>query len=217
MFMETLESRQLMSASVLSSQILADHLQIKADLLQFKSDIVAGELTMLNDCKALKADDVGQDTILAPLFKTLRTDVKAMQAQLLIERLGQKANVLADESKIATDQIQFIEDKGNKTARAADRATLLADHIQLQDDDIAGLDARIATRMSYETTLTNDLTAIFTAVQSDSGASAQVIADVTQFTTDRANLLTTLTADLNKLAADRTQLVTDLTAIQNQT
>jgi hypothetical protein len=217
MFIESLENRTLMSSTAVSSQVTMDRLQIREDLLQFRTDIVAGELTMISDVKALKADDVGQDATLVPLFKTLHSDVKTMQAALLTERLGEKANVLADESAIVTEQIKFIEDKGNPTARAADRAQLLSEHIELQNDEIAGLDARIATRTADETTITNDLNAIATAVDSDSGASAQVMADVNKFTTDRAALLTTLTADLNKIATDRAQLVTDLIAIKDAT
>jgi hypothetical protein len=214
MFMESLESRTLMSASAIDSQIAADRLVIKEDFLTFKSDIFAARATIIADLAQLKADDVGQDSTLAPLIKTFHTDARAMHEALLVERLNEGAKVNADEATIVTELIQIQADKGNKTALQADRAQLLTDRIQLQTDEVNGLNNRIATRQADYTTLSNDLQAIATAVDNDSNASAQVMADVNKFVTDRTNILNTLTADLTALSSARSQLITDLEALE---
>jgi hypothetical protein len=157
---------------------------------------------------------VKQDTILAPLFKTLRTDVTNMQAQLAADRLAESNAVLADENVVVAEMNKIAADHGNATALKADHTALVSDRIKLQDDEIAGLNSRLATRQADYTTISADIGAIAAAVQNDAGASAQVKADVAKFTTDRTNALNAFEGDLQKLIADRGKLVTDLTALQ---
>ena len=215
--MEALESRTLFSAapSPLSTAVLADRLQIRADLLQFKSDVVSCWATMLHDVNAVKADHPAAATTVLPLIKQFRIDLAHKRSTLLSDRLAERSNVLADESLIVRELRQILLDHGNPTAVAADRQVLLTDRIKLQNDEIAGLDQRIADRQAAYTTIFNDVQAIITAVNSDPNASAQLKADVTKWGNDRTTCMTTLTADLQRVAADRQQLVTDLTALQS--
>jgi hypothetical protein len=169
------------------------------------------------DCAALKAADLGKDATLKPLFKTLRTDVKAMEVQLDGDRLAQSAATLKDESNIVTDRLNILNDKGNKTKEAADHAQLLTDIIQLQTDDVAGLTARLGTRTSDFTQISADLTAITTAIESDTGASPALVAAVNKFVTDRGTFLSTISGDIQNLINDRGQLIKDLTAMESQT
>jgi len=125
MFIEPMESRTLMSVSAISAQVAADRAQVHADLLKFQSDLVANTGTIQADCAALQADDVKHDTTLAPLFKTLHADVKAMRSALAADRLAESSAVLKDESVIVTALQQYASDAGNSTARKADRKALI--------------------------------------------------------------------------------------------
>src|ERR1700690_4169160 len=100
MFIESLESRALLSASAVDPQIVADRLQVQAALLAFKTDCVSYTAKLLTDCQALQADDVKQDAVLAPLFKMLHSDVNSMQLQLESDKLAESTAVLADQSVI---------------------------------------------------------------------------------------------------------------------
>ncbi len=217
--MEDLESRVFLSAttaggSVLSAAVKADHVQIRIDLLKFKGDDFGLASRLLSDVTNIKKDDLKQATTVVPLIKQMKTDIKTMQLTLKADRLAESSAALADESVIAKELLQILKDQGNPTAVAADRQHLLADRIQLQTDLVAGLNSRITTRQNSYSALIADGQAVVTAAQSDPNASAKLQSDITQWTTDRSNGMTTLLADLQKLVTDRTQLVTDLTAMQ---
>ena len=68
----------------------------------------------------------------------------------------------------------------NSTALAADHQALLADRVQLQTDEINGLDARIATRQSDYNELSTDLDNIVTAADADTSLSSTQLAAVIQ-------------------------------------
>jgi hypothetical protein len=216
-YFETLESRVLMSAgtsAVFDSTVKLDRLVIKADLLKFRTDAFAADVTLLSDRKALKGDNVAAATTVTPLIKTLHTDGANMRLQLKEDRLTEASNALADESVIVKDLIQILHDKGNATALAADRAKLKSDRIQLQNDLIAGLNSRIATRQTFHDTLFNDCQAINVAAQTDPNASAKLKTDVQTWTTDVETKLNTMASDLQSIETARTKLVADLTASQ---
>jgi hypothetical protein len=215
MFTETLESRTLMSASPINTQVAIDRLQVRADLLKFRSDACSDTAVIMTDVTALKADGLKNDTTLVPLFKQLHTDLVQMWTQLRLDRLTEAGNVLKDQSVIVTELIQLLKDKGNPTAITADKAVLLTDRIQLQNDEIAGLNSRLATRQNAYNKIFADLDQITTGVADDTSASPALTAVVQKFAVDRTNCLNTMSADLSKLIADRTQLVADLTAMQN--
>ena len=140
---EALESRRLLSASgstgVFDSAVTLDREHIQAELLKFKSDCVTATATMLADVAAIKTDDPGQASTVAPLVLHLRSDVRAMNLALAADRLAESKAALADESVIAGDLLQMVHDRGNKSAETTDRAKLKTDRIQLQNDLIAGL------------------------------------------------------------------------------
>ena len=216
---ETLESRTLLSVSpvpvLFNATIRADRLAVKAELLKFRSDIFSCAAMLLRDTQAIRHNIAKGDTSLVAPFQQLHADLKAMRSALRVDRLTESANALADESVIKHDIIQIIKDRGNVTAEVADHAKLLADRIQLQNDLIAGLDSRIATRQADETTLSNDVDAIVTAANNDPNASAALLAAVTTFANDRITCLSTFTTDLQGIEAARTTLVNDLTAAQS--
>jgi hypothetical protein len=212
MFIDELEPRRLMSVSPVSEAVEAARLQVQADLVQFKSDVIVGVTTLEADCVTLKADGLKADKTLTPLFNTLHSDVQTMLTALKADRLTEYSNVLHDESIIVAQKLKILGDKGNSTQKQADQAVLVHDLIQLQSDEIAGLNSRLATREADETTISNDVSAIITAADRDSNASPQLVTEVNKFGTDRTNLLNTLTADLNTLITDRGALVTALTA-----
>jgi hypothetical protein len=218
LFSEALEPRRLMSVSVgtslFDSAVKLDRLQVHADLVKFRSDAVSADVTLLSDRITLRGDNVAAATTVVPLIAKLHTDVKSMRLQLLEDRLTEKSNALRDESVIIGDLRQILIDRNNPTALAADRTKLKSDRITLQNDLIAGLDSRIATRQSFHDTLFADGQAIGAAVQTDPNASAKLKTDVAKWLSDGAAKLNTMEADLTKLAADRTQLVADLTASQ---
>jgi hypothetical protein len=216
---EALESRTLFSASaataVLSTAVQADQLQVKADLLQFRSDVAGNTLTLLKDVAAIKADGVKGDPTLKPLIAKFHKDVQTMSQQLRLDRLAQAQNALADESVLVLDRRRILLDKGNPTALAADQAKRMADRIKLQQDLLAGLNARLTTRQNDSTAIFNDGQAIVAAAQSDSSASPALVADLQKFTADKTVAVNTITGDIQRLIADRTQLVSDLTAMQS--
>ena len=71
MLFESLESRTLMSVSAIDTQVAADRLKIREDLITFQTDCLAKTAALLADCKALKAD--GKDVTRANFVKTLLT------------------------------------------------------------------------------------------------------------------------------------------------
>ena len=217
MFMERLETRRLMCSTAINTTIVADRAAVFGALSQFETDIANGITTLNADCKALKADDVGGDATLAPLIKQFHTDANAMDRQLAADVLVEKQNVLNDQKTIVGELLQFVADKGNPTARAADKAALLTDRVQLENDEIAGLNSRINTRKTDYTELGIDLEAIQTALGNDTNASTQLTADVNQFVNDRINIFQTLFSDLTTIKDDRTKLATDLTALETVT
>jgi hypothetical protein len=216
---EALESRTLFSASaasvVLSAAVKADQLQVKADLLTFRSDAAGNTLTLLTDAAAIKADGVKGDPALKPLLAKFHKDIHTMSQQLRLDRLAEARNALADESAIVSDRRRILLDKGDATALAADKAKLLSDRVKLQQDLLAGLDSRIATRQDAYATIFADGQAIVDAAKADPNASAALVKDLDKLTADKTVCMNTVTADLQKLVADRQQLVSDLTAMQS--
>jgi hypothetical protein len=217
---EGLESRVFLSATpaapmLFNPRVRADRLAVRAALLKFRSDIFACDAKLLRDTTALKRNIAKGDTSLDASLAQLHTDVQAMRTALRVDRLTEAANALADESAIKLDIRQIIKDRGNVTALPADRAKLMADRIKLQNDLIAGLDSRVATRQAAQTTLSNDVSAIVTAANADPNASAALKTAAQTFSTDKTTCNTTLAADLAGIAAARTQLVADLTAAQS--
>ncbi|MDB5293389.1 MAG: hypothetical protein JWL69_4630 [Phycisphaerales bacterium] len=77
------------------------------------------------------------------------------------------------------------------------------------------LDSRIATRQSFETTISNDTQALVTAANNDTAASAALKAAVIKFAADRVKCLDKLTGDLQTIATARQKLANDLTAAQS--
>jgi len=212
MFLESLESRSMMSASAFSTQVQLDQLHIREALLKFRYDGVTETATLLSDCSALQAADVKKDTILAPLFKALHKEVKSMRHTLELDRLTESSAVLKDEGVVVGELEQYVSDAGNPTARAADRIQLRKDRVQLQTDEIAGLNARLGARESEQAALTADLNAITTALGTDTGASPALVTAVNNFVTDRTASLALFQTDLSAIITARNQLVTDLTA-----
>ena len=216
-YFETLESRVLMSAgtsAVFNSTVKLDRVVIKVDLLKFRADAFAANVTLLSDRKALKGDNFAAATTVTPLIQTLHTDGKDMRLQLLQDRLTEASNALADESVIVGDVRQILRDRGNPTALLTDRAKLKSDRIQLQNDLIAGLDSRIATRQTFHDMLFNDCQAINAAAQTDPNASAKLKTDVQTWTANVEAKLNTMASDLQSIETARTKLVADLTASQ---
>ena len=217
---EGLESRVFLSATpaaplLFNATVKADRLAIKAALLKFRSDIFACDAKLLRDTIAIKKNLAKGDTSLDASFLQLHNDVKAMRTALRVDRLTESANALADESTIKLDIRQIIKDRGNATALAADHVKLRADRIQLQNDLIAGLDSRVATRQAAEATLSTDVDAIVTAANADPNASAALKTAAQAFATDKTTCNAMFAADLAAIAAARTQLVADLTAAQS--
>ena len=220
MMIEGLESRVFLSAAptaplLFNAAVKADRLAVKAALLKFRSDIFACDAKLLRDTTAIKKNLVKGDTSLDASFLQLHNDVKAMRSALRVDRLTESAAALADESAIKLDIRQIIKDRGNVTAEAADHTKLLADRIQLQNDLIAGLDSRVATRQAAEATLSTDVDAIVTAANADPNASAALKTAAQAFATDKTTCNAMFAADLAAIAAARTQLVADLTAAQS--
>jgi hypothetical protein len=205
------------AASAFSTQVLIDQLNVRAALLKFRYDIVTNTAAMLADCSSLQAADLKKDTILAPLFKAFRKEVKAMRHTLEIDRLTESSAVLTDEGVIVGELAKYASDAGNESARAADRIQLRKDRIQMQTDEIAGLNARLTTRETEETALTADLNAVTTALGTDTGASSGLVTVVNTFITDRTSSLALFQTDLKAIIAARTQLSADLTASLSST
>jgi hypothetical protein len=214
---ENLESRVLLSASslVFNPTIKADRLVVRADLLKFRSDIFLTQAKLLADTQAIKHNVAKGDTSLVAPFATLHADVKAMRLALRGDRLAESVVTLGDELQIKLDQLQILKDRGNATALAADHAKLVTDRIKLQNDIVAGLDTRIATRQAELPTISADVDGIVTAANNDPNASADLKAAASKFGDDRTARLATLTADLQAIEAARAQLVADMTAAQN--
>lgn len=215
MFVESLEGRTFLSASAINLKVKIDRLEVKADLLKFRSDLASTTATLLGDLQTMKTDGLKNDTTLLPLYKTFRSDVTKMHMALYADNLTEKANVLNDESIIVKELIQILKDKHSNPGNvSADQQQLLAVRVQLQTDEIAGLNSRIATREIYFTTLSNDLTNLVTAAESDPNASPTLQGAISQFSMDRSNTLTTLTNDLTAIMNARTTLAGDLMALE---
>jgi flagellar biosynthesis chaperone FliJ len=217
-FTEVLESRTLMSAapSPLTEAVKLDHVQIRADLLKFRSDMLTGFVTFQNDVTAIKNDGVANAATVLPLIDKFFTHVRKMRKSLKGDLLEQSDKVNSDERAILKDMKNISHDKHrhDRKANKADHASLLAHRIALQEDMIAGLNARIATRQSFFSKLQVDMDAIIAAAQTDPNATPQLVSDLKTAKTDKTNSVNTLTADLQTIVTDRTKLVADLTAMQ---
>jgi hypothetical protein len=214
---ENLESRTLLSATppvLFNATIKLDRLVIRMDLIKFRFDAAISNLQLAIDRLIIRHNTPKGDTSLDAPFTQLRTDVKSMSLQLAQDRLNEAKNVLNDELTIKQDILQIRKDRGNDSALTADHDKLKNDRIQMQTDLVGGLDMRIATRQTFETTISNDTQAIITAATNDANATNAMSAAVTKFSNDRITRLATLTADLQKISTDRHTLVNDLTAAQ---
>ena len=216
MFFESMESRMLLSASPVSTQVSLDRFAIKEDLLKFKADSISCTATLLADLKAMRADGLSSDSSLMNQFVTFHTDVKNMWAQLAAQRLAETSKVLGDEANILADKAKLIADKaaGDTAAVKADRARLLDDRVQLQTDEIAGLNNRLAVREADYNTIFNDLSVIESAVSNGTNASSALQGDVQQFLTDRRDGLNTMGTDIQAVITARVQLKADLIAME---
>ena len=212
MMFENLESRVLMSAvSTVTAQVAEDRLQVKIDLAKFAQDAIEGGQTLIADCKALQADGVQSDPTLAPLLSQLHVDVKAMQTQLKADNLAESEAVSNDMSIICAQKEKILSDTTH-AEKLADKAVLVQDQINLQNDMITGLNSRLTTREQDYTTISDDISNLATALQSDTSASPQLVTDMTKFLNDRTTLLGTMEADINTVITDRTALVSALEA-----
>lgn len=216
---EGLESRTLMSATpapmLFNPVVRADRAVIRADLARFRADIFANGQRLMNDTRAIKKNIAPGDTSLTAPLQTLHTDVQTMRVALLEDRLTEAANALRDESVIKLDILQIIRDRKNATAEVTDHQKLRADRVTLQNDLVAGLDSRIATRQANEATIAADAAAIVTAASTDAMATPALQAAVSKFATDRVAALNALTGDLQAIAAARAKLASDLTSAQS--
>jgi hypothetical protein len=220
MFYEALETRTLMSAdpnTAVNASVMTDRVKIHADLMRFRSDGLAFAADITSDVVSLEADGVQNDTTLMPLFTTLVHDVKSMRSSLKADLMTEASNVAKDEKVILAGVHQFKDDKGHHGEQKTDRSAIITARIQLQNDEVDGLSARVSTRESAYTKIFADFTAIGTAAATDTSASDQLKSDVQTFVTDATNGLNTMDSDLHRLINDRKQLVVDLTAIQSQT
>jgi hypothetical protein len=216
MFVESLEGRTLFSVSAINTQVRIDRLVVKSDLLKFRSDVASTTATLLGDIQTLKADGLKNDATITPLFATFRSDVKKMHAALYSDNLAEKQNVLNDQLVIVKELIQLAKDKVSNSGNvAADQSQLLADRVQLQTDEINGLNTRITTRQTYYTTLSNDLTNIVTAAESDPNTSPTLQVAISNFSTARSAALTTLTNDLTAIMNSRTTLAAELMSLES--
>jgi hypothetical protein len=208
-------SHQLSATPVFNFAVTADRLVARADLLHFESDILANDAKLLIDIQNIKKNVAKGDTSLKAPFAQLHADVGKMSTTLKEDRLTEAANALADESAIDLAYVQILKNKGNAAAEAADHTALRNDRIKLQNDLIAGLDSRIATREADEATISADTQAIVTAADNDPGATIGLKAAAATFAGDRVACINTLTADLQTISAARATLVAALTAEQS--
>jgi hypothetical protein len=215
MFLEPLESRLLMSVSPVDLQVTLDQAQVTADLVKFRADAAGCDVTLLADCQALKLAGLGNNATMLSLFTTLHTDLTQMQAQLAADRLAQSVAVLQAQANVNTDIERMIVNRDNPTALTADRALLLRDRVAVQQDDIAGLNTRIATRQTDYNTISADLQAISTAAWGDAGVSHRLTLAVQKFDADRTAKLATMMTDLTKVQTDRTTLSNDLVKLES--
>ncbi len=215
-FVEGLESRQFLSVTpIFNATVAADRLVVRADLLHFESDIFANDAKLLIDTQNIKKNVAKGDTSLKAPFAQLHADARHMRLTLKEDRLTEAANALGDESVIKLDLVQILKDKGNVTAEAADHTKLLTDRVKLQNDLIAGLDARIATRQTDEATISADTQAIVTAADNDVQATDGLKAAAATFAADRVTCIETLTTDLQTIASAHTTLAAALAAEQS--
>ena len=125
---EVLESRTLMSAgganAALDASVRADRLAVQIDLLHFRSDSFACSAALLADVAALKADHLHNEATIGPMITQMRLDLKNMHNALLMDRLNEASNVLADELIIVTDLKQKLLDKGTSARRRIRRSCL---------------------------------------------------------------------------------------------
>jgi hypothetical protein len=215
MFIESLEGRTFLSASAINMQVKIDRLEVNAAFFQFRADLASKSAVLLGDLQTMKADGLKNDPTLLPLYKTFRSDVTKMHIALYADNLTEKVNVLNDQVVIVKELIQVLKDKHSNPANvSADQQLLLADRVQLQTDEIAGLNSRITTRKTYFMTLSDDLTNLATAAESDPNASPALQGAISQFSMDRSMTLTTLTDDLTAIMNARTTLAGALMALE---
>jgi hypothetical protein len=211
---EVLESRTLMSAApVLFDKVVkADRAVVQAELAKFNADIGYCAAKLTADSKALAKAGVSAVPGAPALIATLKSDITMERTALKEDRLTQAANALAQESIIDLDIRQILKDKGNSSAEITDHAKLVTDRATLQGILITGLNTRIATRTTDESTITTAANAVVAAVQADTSASAALTAAATKFGADEAACLTKLATDLMNITNARTTLMNDLTA-----
>jgi hypothetical protein len=227
MLFETLETRKLFSVCVVhaacvpatpttNSAVAADQKQIEADQVQLRKDNCSSAMTLLSDVRAMMSDGLRKDTTLMPLFQQLEADASSVAQGLKVDGQAEQPVVSADQSAIKTAEMQICKDKHNPTALAADQAALLAAQIQLQNDLITGLDARLATVQAGENTIADDLGSILGALSGDTTASPKLVTAIGTFRVDTLNAFNLKASDLLALIGARVQLVNDLMATQMQ-
>lgn len=214
-FLEGLESRMLMSSSLPHYQdatVTLDKAIVKGELLKFEADILITGAQLKVDYKGIKKTTAAGDTSLTADFTQLKTDFASQSSQLKTDRLAESSAALADESKIKADIVQIRKDKGNASALIADHAQLRADRVQLETDLVAGINSRIATRQSFETTLSNDLAKIQTDATADTKGSTAFETAVTAYVTAGDARLTLMVNDLTAIATARDNLAAAIAA-----
>ncbi len=225
MLFETLETRRLLSVSLphvacapggsaSNSTIAVDEKQIDAAQMQLQMDNWSSARTLVSDVKALLADGLRHDATLMPLFQQLQADGQVMRQDLEADEKAGQTVVSHDQTVINTEELQVCKDKHNPTALKADQAALLADRIQLENDVIAAIDARLATLQADENTIADDLGAINGALSGDTAASPKLVGDVGNFRTDALIAMYGLATDLLGLIGAHVSLVNDLIAMQ---
>ena len=203
-FVQTLESRTLLSASVIPPAVIADELAVLSDVKALHADLKAYGSAYKSDVKALH-DDL-QALPKSPqnmlLLNVLRADQNKCAATLRADFAHLMAVDRPALHKLAADGLRVFMHPTD----AAAKATLAADITAFQSAGAAPLATFMTDLAACTTTLSADASALVNANLN----ATKLASDLGKTQTDVAAAVNAIQNDLAKGQTDVSQLLTDL-------
>jgi len=206
---ESLESRRLLSGTVLPAGVEQAVLSLGKDANQARIDVAASAKTGAADAKALKADLQRLKKVPgnAALLKEFSKQEQTGYALFKKDAKAVASSISKQTKQDIAGGINFILHATSAKATAA----LAADLIALQKLTTSGpVQKLVADVNSYKAILTTDLGSISSTDSSD----AKTVADATTAKNDLATDSATLQADVTALEADLSTLIDAVEAVQ---
>jgi hypothetical protein len=200
-FVQSLESRQLLSAS---ANLSIDEAKLALDVRGIIADAKTARTSLVTDGKAVASELKGLNLKNAPLGKALATAINQSRAKIGADVGHIVTAGLVDGHAVFSDflRLEFADD-GNAAKIAADQTKLAADVVKLYNVEKPFTDKLQADITASETKIENAVQSIVNANKSD-----------TALTTSWGTLQGEINTAQKTLAADFSQLTADVKQLQ---